>query len=338
MGRGLIVFWLVWWAWTQFTWTLNLADTELTVVRLLTLAATAVAFFLAQAVPDAFTTAGAWFGIAYATVRLLGMGVHSWVLSGDEEQTSAFRLFASSSLVGITMVVIGGFSADLTWWFWLGAIIADLVTVLFAGRGAWSIASSHFAERHGLIVIIALGESLIAAGMATADVQRDLTFAITSIGAVVAACALWWVYFGSLHGRLEMALDETEAMGLTQGRFARDVFSLWHAVVVIGVIGVAIGFEEAISHPDELLETGPALAMTLGVAMFVGGLAAAALRAGQTDAALPRLALAVVVFALTPVVTRIPASVVLWGLAALTIAMTLLEESGSARSPTPAVP
>ena len=66
----------------------------------------------------------------------------------------------------------------------------------------------------------------------------------------MAACALWWLYSGSLHGRLESALDDTEGVGLTQGR-ARDLFSLWHAVVLIGIIGVAIGFEEAIVQPDE---------------------------------------------------------------------------------------
>ena len=335
VGRGLLVFWLVWWAWTQFTWTLNLADTELTVVRVLTLGGTAVAFFLAQAVPDAFTSAGAWFGISYALVRFLGLGIHAWVLAGDEEQTSAFRIFAGVSFVGIALVIIGGFMPDLTAWFWLGAIVADLVTVLFAGRGAWSIASGHFAERHGLIVIIALGESLIAAGVATTDVQRDLTFAITTSGAVVAACALWWVYFGSLHGRLESALDETERVGLTQGRFARDVFSLWHAVVVIGVIGVAVGFEEAISHPDELLETGPALALSVGVALFVGGLASAALRAGQGEVAVPRFALAAIVLLLAPFVTSIAAPVVLWSLAALTIAMILFEALRSRESGEP---
>lgn len=326
------MFWLVWWAWTQFTWTLNLADTELTVVRLLTLTATAVAFFLAQAVPDAFTAAGAWFAVAYALVRLLGMGIHSWVLSGDEAQTSAFRLFAGVSMVGIALVLLGGFIPSLTPWFWLGAIAADMVTVLFAGRGAWSIASGHFAERHGLIVIIALGESLIAAGVATRGLERDITFATTSIGAVVAACALWWVYFGSLHGRLESALADAEAVGLTQGRFARDVFSLWHAVVVVGIIGVAVGFEEAIAHPDELLEGGPALALTLGVALFVGGLAASAMRAGHRSAALPRVGLAVLVLAMTPLVTRIAASAVLWGLAALTIGMIWFEVARSNRS------
>lgn len=329
VGKELLVFWLVWWAWTQFTWTLNLADTELTVVRLLTLAATAVAFFLAQAVPDAFTTAGAWFGIAYALVRLLGLGLQAWVLRGDEEQTSAYELFAAASLVGIALVVTGSFLADLTAWFWLGAILADLVTVAFAGRGAWSLASGHFAERHGLIVIIALGESLIAAGVATTGMERDLTFAMTAIGAVVAACALWWLYFGSLHGRLEEALGNTEGVGLTQGQFARDVFSLWHSVVVIGIIGVAVGFEEAIAHPDELLDPGPALALTLGVALFVGGLAAAAWRAGQVSAVLPRLALAILVLAMTPLVTRLLASIVLWGIAALTIVTILFEASRS---------
>lgn len=328
-----MLFWLVWWSWTQFTWTLNVADTEHIWIRLPTLAATAIAFFLAQAVPDAFTTAGIWFAVSYALVRLIGLGVQGWVLGGDREERSAFTGFGAASLVGIALVLAGGLvSPDLRAWFWAGALLADLVTVALAGKGVWHIESAHFAERHGLIVIIALGESLIAAGIATGELERDLVFALTTTGAVVAACALWWLYFGSLQARFEKRLEAQNEQ--EKGRFSRDVFSLWHASVVAGVIGIAVGFEEAVAHPDEPLSAGAALAMTLGVVLYAGGLGGACWRAGLAPAAAPRLTLAAVVVAATPVVSQVPASVALWALAGLTIGVTLWEPTLWSRATT----
>jgi len=319
-----LIFWLVWWAWTQFTWTLNLADTEHVLVRLPTLAATAVAFFLAQSIPDAFDSAGLWFAATYVVLRIIGLAVQAWVLAGDAEQTGSQATFALASAMGLALVLVGGLvEPELRVWLWLGAVAADLVTVAIAGRGTWILEPGHFAERHGLIVIIALGESLIAAGVASAGLERDMMFVVTTAGAVVATCALWWTYFGSLHGRLE---ERMKAQGGGElGRFARDVFSLWHAAVVAGVIGVAVAFEEAIAHPDQALSVEASLALTLGVALFVGGMGAAAARAGARGAFLPRFVVAAIAVASTPLVTSVPAGAALWGLAALVIAMDLLE-------------
>lgn len=324
VGRAALLFWLVWWAWTQFTWTLNLADTEHAWVRLPTLIATAVAFFMAQSVPDAYTSAGVWFAVSYVIVRLIGLGVQVWVIAGDQKVSVTTWTLASQ--VGIVLVLIGGFAGpDIRIWFWLAAFIADLLAATLAGRGEWVLEPGHFAERHGLIVIIALGESLIAAGVATSEVERGLTFALTTAGAVIATCALWWTYFGTLHSRLEERLGEQSRS--TLGRFARDVFSFWHAAVVAGVIGIAVAFEEAIAHPDETLSSGAALSLTIGVALFVGGLASAAWRAGVRQAATPRWVVAAVALAVTPVVSEIPASLALWGLALLVVAMDVIETS-----------
>jgi low temperature requirement protein LtrA len=320
--RAALLFWLVWWAWTQFTWTLNVADTEHVWVRLPTLAATAVAFFMAQSVPDAFGDAGVWFAISYVLVRLIGIGVQGWVLSGEAD--GAFPVWASSSLIGIGLVLAGGFaSPDARVWFWLAALVADLLAAGFAGRGVWHLEPGHFAERHGLIVIIALGESLIAAGVASSEVERGVTFAVTTAGAVIATCALWWTYFGSLHSGLEERLGRQG--DADRGRFARDVFSFWHAAVVAGVIGVAVAFEAAIAHPNDELASGLALALTVGVALYVGGLAAAAARAGIREGVAPRAGVAVVALAATPLVPTVPAWLALWALALLVLAMDFVE-------------
>ncbi len=324
VGLNLLVFYLVWWAWTQFTWTLNLADTEHTQIRLLTLGATAVAFFLAQSVPDAYEAAGLWFALSYTIVRLLGLWGQVWVIGDDQVQKPGFLKFASASMVGIVLVVVGGIvDPELRPLFWLAAILADLVTVAVAGRQTWVLEAGHFAERHGLIVIIALGESLIAAGNATGELARDMAFAITTIGAVVATCVLWWTYFGSLHAQFELRL--TEQNDATRGSFARDVFSLWHAVVVAGVIGMAVAFEEAVAHPGDALSSGGALALTIGAAMFLGGMGAAAWRAGLRSPALGRVGLAAAALASTPAVGAVSGGVALWVLAALIAAMIVVD-------------
>ena len=322
VGRALLLFWLVWWAWTQFTWTLNLADTEHVLVRLPTLLATAVAFFLAQAVPHAFSTAGAWFAISYVVVRIVGLALQAWVIGSD--QRASISLWATLSLTGLTLVLIGGFAPPgPRVWFWLAALVADFATARLAGRRVWVLEPGHFVERHGLIVIIALGESLIAAGVASSAIERDLTFALTTSGAVIATCALWWTYFGTMHGRFEERMD---SQGDTErGGFARDVFSFWHAAVVAGVISMAVAFEEAIAHPDAALERGPAAALTIGAALFVGGLAAAAWRAGISVAVLPRSVVAFAALAATPLVSRVPAAAALWALAFVVSAMDIVE-------------
>ena len=324
VGRWALVFWLIWWAWTQFTWTLNLADTEIPQIRFLALAGTAAAFFLAQAVPDAYGDGGVWFAVSYVVVRGLGIGGQVWVIGDDVTQVKGLTRYASASLIGIAMVLVGAFAPeDARAWFWLGAILADLATVAVAGRQTWVLQAGHFAERHGLIVIVALGESLIAAGGATADLERDLTFTVITTGAVLATGALWWMYFGTLHSRFESGLAAQGNQEIAQ--FARDVFSLWHAVVVAGVIGVAVGFEEAVAHPEESLSLGASTALAVGAAMFAGGLGMAGRRARIEGVALPRFGFTVVALASIPVISRVDPGVALWGLAAVATTASLFE-------------
>ena len=89
VGRALLVFWMVWWAWTQFTWALNAADTEHPLVELGTLVATALAFFLAVSIPGAFEDRALWFGVSYVLVRAVGLWIYLWVSSQDEAHQAA---------------------------------------------------------------------------------------------------------------------------------------------------------------------------------------------------------------------------------------------------------
>lgn len=281
IGGAILVAWLVWWAWTQFTWTLNAADTDHHHIRLLTLVATAVAFFLAVGIPDSFGEGAIWFAIPYVIVRLLGLGLQVAVAEADPGQNqSAARTWAILSLAGLAAVVAGAVAGGtLQYGLWSLAIGLDLVAAALAGRReGWNLHPEHFAERHGLIVIIALGESLIvaAAGLTHAG---EASVALVAIGvlAVAVTCALWWSYFPYVHPALERALAARR--GAARSSLARDAYSLAYFPMLCGIIGFAVAVEAAVSHPEIPLALGLRSALAVGMVLFLGGSALAIWRA-----------------------------------------------------------
>lgn len=279
VGRAMLVFWLVWWAWTQFTWALNAADTTHPFVELTTLAATAVAFFMSVAIPNSFAGHALWFGVSYVLVRGLGLWVYARVASANPGQHAAVRLFATASAGGLIAVLAGALAGGAAQaWLWGLAIVLDVMAALIGGRARdWNIHADHFAERHGLIVIIALGESLIvaAAGLTGSEFTGDL-IAVSFLGVLI-ACALWWTYFPVAKPELEQALATVPPA--EQGAMARDVFSLAHFPMLCGVVAYAVALEEAIAHPGDPLPSSGRLALALGLLLFVGGTAVAMWRA-----------------------------------------------------------
>ncbi|HSM37758.1 MAG TPA: low temperature requirement protein A, partial [Candidatus Limnocylindrales bacterium] len=193
--RSLLLFWLIWWAWTQFTWTLNPADTTHSSVRLITLAATAAAFVMAAAVPHAVEADALWFAVPSVTVRMLGLALQGLVdLENEASGHRGVWLWASMSLVGLALVLAGAVAPpEIRVWLWTLTIVADLVAAGVAGRAQdWQLDSAHMSERHGLFVIIALGESLIVAGTAVAADVRTAPLVAAAAMALLVACLLWW--------------------------------------------------------------------------------------------------------------------------------------------------
>jgi len=279
IGHALLVFWLVWWGWTQFTWALNAADTTHPFVELGTLVATAIAFFMAVAIPSSFSGHAIWFGVSYVLVRGLGLWIYARVAKANAEQHAAVRLFAAASTAGMLAVLIGAFVGGVGQpWIWGTAVVLDVLAALVGGRAqGWDIHAQHFSERHGLIVIIALGESLIvsAAGLTGAELSRDLVAA--SFLGVLISCALWWTYFPIAKPELEHALAAVPPA--EQGSTARDVYSLFHFPMLCGIVAYAVALEEAIAHPGEPLPGSGRAALALGLLLFVGGTALAMWRA-----------------------------------------------------------
>jgi len=287
-GRAVLVFWLVWWAWTQFTWALNSADTTHPGVELSVLVATAVAFLMAVVLPDAYTGGGAWFAATYVTVRVLGLAVYGRVAWDDPAKRAAVRRFALFSVGGLVAVAAGGVApGDARVWWWAAAFGFDLFAAGVAGSAeGWDIRPDHFGERHGLFVIIALGESLIVAAAGLSGAERTAHTVAVGVLAVAGTCGLWWTYFG----RAKPAIDRAVAEHADPARtiLARDVYSVLHFPVVFGIVLYAVAIEEAVAHPAAPLSAGSGIALAGGITLFLGGTAAALWRAGHR-ALIPRL-------------------------------------------------
>lgn len=291
VGQGVLLFWLVWWGWTQFTWTLNAANTDHPRIQGLVLLATAVAFFMAVAVPAAFEGGALWFALPYVLLRLIGLGVHAWVSSENPAQNEAVRSFALVSLGGLLAVLMGAaLGGSLLPLFWGLAILLDIVAATLGGaREGWDLHPEHFVERHGLIVIIALGESLIVAAGGLAAAPQSAAPIVVAILAVGVTCALWWSYFPALLPALEQGIEQLSGAPLAEA--ARDIFSLAHFPMLCGIIAVAAAVEEAIVHPTEALPTGARMALAGGLFLFLVGGSLARWRA-DGDLPVARLALA----------------------------------------------
>ena len=278
-GTALLVFWLVWWAWTQFTWALNAANTDHHRVQVVTLLATAVAFLMGVGIPGAIGDTALWFAAPYVTVRVIGLFLYYWVAWSDPAQRQAVQIFGLLSLGGLIAVLAGAVAGGtLQYWLWGLAIVLDLVAAGIGGqREGWNLHPEHFVERHGLIVIIALGEALIVAAAGLADAAKTVAAIATAVVAVAVTCGLWWTYFRSVRTTFEHALSSRD--GYARSCMARDVFSFLHFPMLCGVIAMAVATEQALAHPDQALPGDMRAALAGGTVLFVGGTAVAMWRA-----------------------------------------------------------
>lgn len=267
LGKAAIVLMLLWWAWTQFTWTAGNADFDDLRPRVVMLVATAATFVLATAVQGAFGEDGAIFAMAYFGVMSLSAVFYLSLIWGTD-QMDGFMAYAPRLMAGSVLVLIGGFvPADIRVWFWLAAVIVNIVSTLAVESNEYPIVASHFAERHGLFVIIVLGEALIAIGVGVVGEPGSLAFYIAGTAMLLTVLAMWWSYFDWLFRVGEKALKA--ATGLARGRLARDAYSIAHYPLVAGVILFAIGTEELLAHPDVALDTAPRWAFVGGLVIFL---------------------------------------------------------------------
>ena len=271
-ARASLVLAMVWWAWSAYAWMTNAIDIENTVTRLIIFAAMTAGFFMALAVPDAFQDEAAWFAVAYFIVRVLNSTLFAWGVRHDPGQLRATLRLAPWFLVAALVALAGGFvDPDYRAWVWLASLVIDVVGTLTVARADWRVSPSHFAERFALIVIIALGESIVAIGIGTSELERDTTYALSVVVAFAGVAALWWAYFDFTAVAAERALRR--ASPAARGTLARDVFTYFHYPVVLGIIFYAVAAKKTLEHPLDPLSEAGRWALGLGVAIFLSGFA-----------------------------------------------------------------
>jgi low temperature requirement protein LtrA len=324
LGRGLLVLAVLWWAWVGYAWFTSVLDPEEGFVRGAVFVVIAAFLVAALAVPHAFGDEGLTFAIAYAVVRLGHLALFL-VASRDapDLRRSVLVGLVPSTCVGVGLLVVasqvhGGIQAGL----WAASLLLDVAGPFVFGSEGWQIVPRHFAERHGLIVLIALGESIVAIGVGSGE---ELTTGIIAAAVIAVACcaAMWWVHFDLASLVIQRDLLRAHP-GREQNELARDVYSLLHLLLVGGVVLVAFGLKSTLHHIDAPLTTVQTTALLGGVALYLLGHVAIGVRASRTVKR-QRLALAVLLAALVPVVRQLDAVAVLGTVTVLLWAMVGFE-------------
>jgi low temperature requirement protein LtrA len=319
MARGLLVLAMLWWAWGSYAWLTSVVDPEEGSVRGAMFGVMAGLLIVALCVPEAFGDRALPFAIAYGVVRF-GNIVLYWIASRDApglRGSVVVIAFGTAICIGL-LVTASAFDGAAQAALWAVAILLDWGAPAVFGTTGWRLVPAHFAERHNLVIILALGESIVVLGVA---VHIDLTAGvyIAAILGVALASAIWWTYFD-----IVALVTERRLVRSTPGRerniLARDSYSYLHFPMVAGIVLVAYGLEQTLAHVDEHLHTVPAFALLGGTALYLLAHVALRLRnAGTVN--WQRLVLAVVLVALWPAVLEIDA---LWALAAVNLLFWLM--------------
>ena len=274
-ANAALILAMMWWAWSQYTWATNAIGTDRASVRVALLAAMGATLAMGISIPEAFSAAGPWFALTYFSVRAFGLLVHWFGLRRDPEHQAALRTFIPLAFVATSIVVIGGFVPEhIRPWIWLFAFTVDIASAISAGRGGVRVAVSHFAERHQLFVIIALGEVIVAAGLTAAGVERTGWLVAALVATFIGAAVLWWAYFDWVADTIRERLLAYPIK--LRVRYARDFYTFLHYPIVAGIILFAISAESAIAHPDESLPVYARVALAAGIGLYQFAFVAAA--------------------------------------------------------------
>jgi low temperature requirement protein LtrA len=316
IAQGVLVLGVLWWAWVGYAWLTSVVDPEQGSTRLIIFGAMAAMLVAALCVPHAFEDLGLAFAIAIGVFRTLHIALFTLASPDDPDlRRSVIGLAVSTAVAVVLLAVASLFDGVLQGAIWALALVLDMAGPYFFGADGWRIVPGHFAERHGLIVLIALGESIVAIGGGAAG-HLDAGIVAAAVLGVGVAAGLWWIYFDVVALISSKRLAETPK-GPVQNRLARDSYSYIHLLLVVGIVLTAYGLETVLHHTDEHLHYVQSFALFGGLAVYLLGLVCFRLRHVQTLNT-QRTLLALLFLALVPVGTLIPA------LASVAIAVALL--------------
>jgi low temperature requirement protein LtrA len=305
LGRGLLILAAVWWAWASYAWLTNTVDAGRDEVLAAVLVAMAAMFVAALAVPDAFGSHGVVFGVAFLIVAVMHLALYALSARSEPELFVAILRIVPSSLLGASLILAAGFVDDpAKSVLWIGALAVGFLGPLFGGMGGWRLAPAHFVERHGLIVIIAIGESLIAIGLGARSADLDLEVIVAALLGLVVASSFWLAYFDFFPIRAQQLL--TERQGAERVALARDAYTYLHLPMVAGIVLFAFAMEVTVEHVGRTLDTIPAFALCAGPALYLLAFVLLRLRIARRLGR-GRLVTAAACMALFPVALAVPA-------------------------------
>ncbi|WP_420452218.1 low temperature requirement protein A [Ilumatobacter sp.] len=284
VGEVALLLTLIWLPWSQFTWSANAVAGNARPIRALFLVGTVASVPMAASVTTALDGGGPTFAIPLAGILSLALATMIAGLPDEHEARSAILRYSIPNAIAIVVLVAGSFlPREARIVAWIAAAVIVIIGTVRAGGEEWLVRPGHFAERHGLIIIVALGEVIVAVGAPLVErfeagegLPATTLVSMTASGAF--ACLIWWGYFDRVNRSLEHRHDE-HSDHVERGRFARDVYTYAHLPIVGGVIFMAAALEEVALHPDEALPVEFRWLFVGGMALGVGGIVAGVWRA-----------------------------------------------------------
>jgi low temperature requirement protein LtrA len=324
LAKGLLVLGVLWWSWVGYAWLTSVVDPEEGVVRFAIFAAMAALLVVALCVPEAFDDSALLFACAYGIVR--GAQIVLFVVASRDtpELRRSVLGLAGGTAIGVGLLVSASLAdGALQGSLWALALLLDMGGPYLFGSEGWKLVPRHFAERHGLILIIALGESIVAIGVGAEGLEVDAGVVVAATLGMAVAASLWWLYFDIVALVAERRLSKA-AVGREQNEVARDSYSYLHFPMVAGIVLLALGLKKTLEHVGDPLELEPAVAMLGGAAVYL--LAHVAFRWRNVHRfSFQRLLCAILLCALIPVALEVPALVTLGGLVVVLAALIAYE-------------
>lgn len=321
--KGLLVLGMLWWSWVGYAWLTSVVDPEEGLVRLVMFAAMAAFLIAALCVPGAFGADALLFAIAYMAVRVAHIFLFMLASRDDAKLRKSVVALAGSTAVGAGLILAAAFAGGtLRLTLWGLALVLDAAGPYLFGAEGWKLVPGHFAERHGAIVIIALGESIVAIGVGARQ-KIDGGIAVGALLGMAVAAALWWAYFdvtAIIAGR-QLAGAE---VGREQNEIARDSYSYLHFPLVAGIALLAVGLKLTLAHVEHPLKLVPAVALLGGTALYLLGHVAFRLRNIGT-VSVRRLVCALALVALVPLAGQVSALALLAVMTLVLVAMIVYE-------------
>jgi low temperature requirement protein LtrA len=306
LGRGVLVLAALWWVWTAYAWLTNTVDPEEGVVGVALLVALIAMFIAALAVPGVFEDDGVLFGAAFLVVCVMHLALYALAGRGDRDLLGAVLRLAPSTLLGAILILAAGFADDARIWLWLAALMLTYFAAVASGSTGWRLHPSHLAERHGLVVIIALGEAFIAIGIGAAGIDLGVGEVVAAILGLLVATSFWLAYFDFFSIRAEQILGGRE--GAERVALARDLYSYAHFPMILGIVLFAFAMKTVVGHVGEELDAVAAVALCGGSALYLLTYSAMRIRIERRlTASRGRLVAAIVLLLMLPLATALAA-------------------------------